>query len=120
MAGRRARTDQIPVWLRWSQYLCPLKYGVNLFHIVEFDDCHTDICNTRFDNNDIDRDLWCEMLKYIYLLNETFETDDRMRWGARGASRARPDVAFAVACIAPLYSFLSRFLLFPLSFFGAP
>lgn len=30
------RTEQIPVWLRWSQWLCSLKYGVNLYLLNEF------------------------------------------------------------------------------------
>ncbi|CAE7272772.1 ABCG7, partial [Symbiodinium microadriaticum] len=35
-AGFFIRTSQIPVWLRWAQYLCSLKYGINLFVINEF------------------------------------------------------------------------------------
>jgi ABC-type multidrug transport system ATPase subunit len=30
------RTSQIPVWLRWAQYLCSLKYGINIMIINEF------------------------------------------------------------------------------------
>ncbi len=26
----------IPVWLRWAQYLCALKYGVNILLVIEF------------------------------------------------------------------------------------
>ena len=28
--------DAIPSWIRWIQFLCPLKYAVNLMFIVEF------------------------------------------------------------------------------------
>jgi ABC-type multidrug transport system ATPase subunit len=35
-AGFFIRTNQIPIWLRWSQYLCSLKYGINIFLINEF------------------------------------------------------------------------------------
>lgn len=31
------RTEQIPVFLRWAQYLCGLKYAINLFLLQEFD-----------------------------------------------------------------------------------
>jgi hypothetical protein len=36
-AGFFVRTEQIPVWLRWSQWLCGIKYTLNLILIVEFD-----------------------------------------------------------------------------------
>ena len=35
-AGFFVRTDQIPVYLRWAQYLCSLKYAMNVLTIVEF------------------------------------------------------------------------------------
>jgi ABC-type multidrug transport system permease subunit len=35
-AGFFIRTSQIPIWLRWAQYLCGLKYGVNIMIINEF------------------------------------------------------------------------------------
>lgn len=35
-AGFFIRTSMIPYWLRWAQYLCSLKYGVNIFLINEF------------------------------------------------------------------------------------
>jgi ABC-type multidrug transport system ATPase subunit len=36
-AGFFVRTGQIPAFLRWAQYLCGLKYAMNLALIVEFD-----------------------------------------------------------------------------------
>ena len=30
--------DEVPIWLRWLQYLCPLKYGVGLATMAEFAD----------------------------------------------------------------------------------
>ncbi len=36
-AGFFVRSAQIPVWLRWSQWLCAIKYALNLISIVEFD-----------------------------------------------------------------------------------
>jgi ABC-type multidrug transport system permease subunit len=38
-AGLFVRTDLIPVWLRWAQYLCALTYGVNLALLAEFGSC---------------------------------------------------------------------------------
>ena len=35
-AGFFIRTSQIPIWLRWAQYLCGLKYGINIMIINEF------------------------------------------------------------------------------------
>ena len=35
-AGLFVRVDQIPAWVRWGQYLCSLKYGINLFLANEF------------------------------------------------------------------------------------
>ena len=28
-------SDQVPVWLRWLQWICPLKYGISLATVVE-------------------------------------------------------------------------------------
>lgn len=36
-AGFFIKTDQIPVFLRWAQYLCSLKYAINLVLCIEFD-----------------------------------------------------------------------------------
>jgi len=52
----------IPKWLRWIQYICVLKYGVNLGTLVEFGDCSSFRNSTRLeceallDNNDISLD----------------------------------------------------------------
>ena len=35
-AGFFVRTSFIPSWLRWAQYLCALKYSLNLITIEEF------------------------------------------------------------------------------------
>mmetsp|Transcript_33388 Transcript_33388/g.64431 ORF Transcript_33388/g.64431 Transcript_33388/m.64431 type:complete len:611 (-) Transcript_33388:404-2236(-) len=70
-AGFFIESDQIPVWLRWAQWLCVLKYNINLYLIIEFGP------NTRsdwppvdrleaarlLDSNDVDPDLW-----WVYLL----------------------------------------------------
>lgn len=38
-AGFFVRTELIPVWLRWAQYLCSLTYGVRLALLSEFGEC---------------------------------------------------------------------------------
>lgn len=35
-SGYFVSIDQIPIWLRWIQNICSLKYGINLFAIAEF------------------------------------------------------------------------------------
>ncbi|GHP11457.1 hypothetical protein PPROV_001018500 [Pycnococcus provasolii] len=35
-AGFFVRTDQIPIFLRWAQYMCSLKYSLNLLDLAEF------------------------------------------------------------------------------------
>lgn len=32
-------TELIPVWIRWAQYLCSLRYAAGLSYIYEFEDC---------------------------------------------------------------------------------
>ena len=34
--GFYIRTSLIPSWIRWIQYLCPLKYGVDLVFLLEY------------------------------------------------------------------------------------
>eukprot|EP00602_Paraphysomonas_sp_CaronLab_P000855 CAMPEP_0185030922 /NCGR_PEP_ID=MMETSP1103-20130426/18064_1 /TAXON_ID=36769 /ORGANISM="Paraphysomonas bandaiensis, Strain Caron Lab Isolate" /LENGTH=608 /DNA_ID=CAMNT_0027566227 /DNA_START=89 /DNA_END=1912 /DNA_ORIENTATION=- len=66
-SGFFIRTSQIPRWLRWAQYVCGLKYGVNLIIINEFashrDSCNNDPdaaenCHNVKERNDIDPSLW--------------------------------------------------------------
>lgn len=59
------RTSLIPVWMRWLQYLCPLKYGINIFLINEFapfrESCQGQAgvyCETTLENNDVESDDW--------------------------------------------------------------
>jgi len=69
-AGFFIRTEQIPVWLRWAQYLCSLKYGLNLFITNEFasyrESCSGDAaanCIKIKEANDIDPSHW-----WVYVL----------------------------------------------------
>ena len=81
-AGFFVRTDLIPVWLRWAQYLCSLTYGVRLALLAEFGDCAKsdqfagmiNPCAQLLDVNQVDEDqrglywgiLW--MLFFIFRL----------------------------------------------------
>jgi ABC-type multidrug transport system permease subunit len=66
------RTSQIPAFLRWAQYLCSLKYAMNLFIMTEFDleleSCRSseaarNNCHSIIVNNDIETDRY-----YVYIL----------------------------------------------------
>jgi ABC-type multidrug transport system permease subunit len=65
-AGFFIKTEQIPIWLRWAQYLCSLKYGINLLLLNEFgestradwSDAQKFMANSIIEGNDINPDLW--------------------------------------------------------------
>ena len=71
-AGFFVRTSLIPVWLRWAQYLCGLKYALNLLMLAEFDpdscadSADDDVseemartaCKNLLDVNDVKREDW--------------------------------------------------------------
>lgn len=55
-AGFFIKIELIPAALRWLQYLCALKFAVNLTMIAEFgDDPNADML---FKQNEVDKDLW--------------------------------------------------------------
>jgi len=87
-SGFFIRMDQIPEWLRWGQYLCGLKYSINLLMGIEFGACYDNdkaktfefggkagqtcatlpegaaqtapecTCYTLFEQNDVEWDRW--------------------------------------------------------------
>jgi uncharacterized membrane protein len=62
-AGIFLRVEQIPVWIRWAQYLCSLKFGMNLYLINEFgsgscDPAVAHDCAHILDVNDADERIW--------------------------------------------------------------
>ncbi|GMI05438.1 hypothetical protein TrRE_jg721 [Triparma retinervis] len=62
-AGFFVSTDQIPSYLRWAQYLCSLKYAMNILSIIEFGDgaCQEGAegaCKALLDSNEIEEDKW--------------------------------------------------------------
>lgn len=69
-AGFFIKMEQIPNYLRWAQYLCSLKFTINLLMITEFGDCpprrgeeQQIACDKLLIENDVNRDLW-----WLYLL----------------------------------------------------
>jgi ABC-type multidrug transport system ATPase subunit len=74
-AGFFIRTSQIPVWMRWSQYLCSLKYGINIFLINEFashrGSCGGDAaqnCQGIKEINDVEPDSWWVYVIILFAL----------------------------------------------------
>jgi ABC-type multidrug transport system ATPase subunit len=71
-AGFFIPVDYIPVWLRWAQYLCSLRYALSMAIADEFNptskSCNTSPaarvnCETVLQLNDIEEDNW-----WIYML----------------------------------------------------
>ena len=59
-AGFFVRTDLIPIWLRWAQYLCSLTYAVRLALLAEFGECAKasveNPCNALLTVNEVNED----------------------------------------------------------------
>ena len=62
-AGLFVKVDQIPVWIRWAQYLCSLRFGMNLYLLNEFgsatcDPPHEKECARLLDAANVDANIW--------------------------------------------------------------
>ena len=77
-AGFFIRTSSIPVFLRWAQWLCSLKYTVNLVLLTEFNEDNAS-CNTSAaakqnckqvldDNNIVASDYYISIIMLIVLV----------------------------------------------------
>jgi ABC-type multidrug transport system permease subunit len=74
-AGFFTRTSQIPAFLRWAQYLCGIKYSMNLVLMTEFDITNDSCqggaksnCETVISSNDIDKDkFWVYIILLVVL-----------------------------------------------------
>ena len=67
-SGLFVRTELIPVWLRWAQYLCALFYAVRLALLAEFSDCANVV--TQMPNP----------CKYLLEANMIEESEKAMYW----------------------------------------
>jgi len=80
-AGFFIRLSQIPVFLRWAQYLCSLKYAMNLIIYIEFNPklpscggrAH-EYCEALLDNNDVATDQWWVYVLLLLVLFVGFRT----------------------------------------------
>eukprot|EP01006_Ploeotia_vitrea_P057305 TRINITY_DN68164_c8_g6_i1.p1 TRINITY_DN68164_c8_g6~~TRINITY_DN68164_c8_g6_i1.p1 ORF type:complete len:630 (+),score=-19.30 TRINITY_DN68164_c8_g6_i1:51-1940(+) len=69
-AGFFIKMSQVPVFLRWAQYLCAMKYAMNLIIMTEF---NTDLpscdgaaranCERVIEDNSVETDMW-----YVYMI----------------------------------------------------
>jgi len=58
-SGLFVPVNKIPKSLRWAQYVCPLKYAVNVLGVIEFwDDRHVPEVINSFENQSIYFDEW--------------------------------------------------------------
>jgi len=74
-AGFFVRLSQIPIFLRWAQYLCGMSYGVKLAFTIEFDPslhaCRTSPaaaanCHNLLASNGLDNDLFWVSIVCIF------------------------------------------------------
>ena len=74
-AGFFVRTDLIPAWLQWAQYLCSLTYGVRLALLAEFGDC------ARNENNEYYTPDQPNICANLLEVNQVNEDDKPLYWG---------------------------------------
>ena len=74
-AGFFIRTNLIPIFLRWAQWLCALKYGINLILLIEFNPgnpscsggAHSNCVHLLAQNSVTEGDWWIYMLLLFVL-----------------------------------------------------
>jgi ABC-type multidrug transport system ATPase subunit len=78
-AGFFIRTSQIPIFLRWAQYLCAIKYSLNIILITEFDASNpscsgdsADACRGILEDNDIKPNDWWIYMIILFVLFAAF------------------------------------------------
>lgn len=74
-AGFFVRTDLIPAWLQWAQYLCSLTYGVRLALLAEFGDCAAN------ENNEYYGTLQPNLCANLLSVNQVNEDEKALYWG---------------------------------------
>lgn len=74
-AGFFVRTDLIPAWLQWAQYLCSLTYGVRLALLAEFGDCAAN------ENNKYYLPGQPNLCENLLSINQVKEDEKPLYWG---------------------------------------
>jgi len=64
-AGFFIKIEQIPGFLRWVQYICPLKWGMNILLIAEFDNDNIPSAGKLLKSNDVEPD---NLVLYVVIL----------------------------------------------------
>lgn len=80
-AGFFIRTSLIPEFMRWAQWLCGLKYGINLILLTEFDPANASCqgkassnCHEIIDSNDIKSGEWWIYFLLLVMIFVSFRT----------------------------------------------
>lgn len=80
-SGFFIRTSLIPVFLRWAQYLCALKYALDIVLLTEFNtnlpSCQGDAynnCKGVLTNNNIEQGLWWLYMILLIALTVVFRS----------------------------------------------
>ena len=80
-AGFFIRTSQIPVFIRWAQWLCGLKYGMNLLVLTEFNPANPSCqggaaanCASIISSNDIVSSQWWVYMLLLIVIFTGFRT----------------------------------------------
>lgn len=81
-SGLFLKSKDLPIYLRWIQYICALKYAINLMCIIEFGNLAltgpngqiTDFGQQFLQSQDIDKDLWWLYVLILFFIFCGFRT----------------------------------------------
>ena len=73
-AGLFVQIDRIPAWFRWAQYLCALKYAINLYIINEFGSstCDSHDCEGLLSSINVDEGIWWAYMLIMFGISLLF------------------------------------------------
>ena len=71
--------ESVPVWMRWIQYICPLRYSISLTIAIEFASSavpndREEIVGEIISNDGINRDLWYWYVIMMFVFFILFRT----------------------------------------------
>merc|ERR1712216_590213 len=81
-SGLFLKSKDLPIYLRWVQYVCALKYAINLLCIIEYKDVNlvgpngqpTDFGTQFLESQDINKDLWWVYVLILFAIFVGFRT----------------------------------------------